>query len=218
MTGPAHDDDGPAAGVTVRGSGAAEAVPDVVVADLATEVRAADVSRALRAATDALVAVRSALRAAGVDDRAVRTAGTSTWTEPTGPDGADVRVVARLGLVVTLRDVATAGEVVGAALDAGGEAVRHGGLRLVVADPAPAQARAREAAWQGAHATATHLAALAGRPLGRVVWVRDGEPGGGDVPRFARVAAADAFALPVDAGEQTVHAAVTVRWAWGDAS
>jgi len=211
----ARGDRGPRGGVTVRGHGAADTVPDVVVADLATEVRSADVGAALREATDALAAVRAALRAAGVEDRAVRTGSTSTWTEQTGPDGADLRVVARLGLVVTLRDVPAAGDVVGAALAAGGAAVRLGGLRLVVSDPAPAQARAREAAWQDAHAKAEHLAALAGRVLGDVLRVHEDEPGGGAVPRFAR-AGAQALAVPVEPGEQTVQAAVTVRWAWAD--
>jgi uncharacterized protein YggE len=217
MTADAHGPDAPG-GVTVRGSGAADAAPDAVVADVATEVRDADVAVALRDATAALAAVRQALRTAGVEDRAVRTGATSTWTEQTGPDGTDLRVVARLGLVVTLRDATTAGDVVGAALAAGGPAVRLGGLRLVVSDPAYAQARAREAAWQDAWEKASHLAALAGRALGEVAWVREGEPDPGAVPRFARAASADAFALPVDAGEQTVHAAVTVRWTWGDAA
>ncbi|MDQ0424481.1 SIMPL domain-containing protein [Cellulomonas iranensis] len=214
MTGPAHGTDAPG-GVTVRGSGAADAVPDVVLADLATEVRDRDVAVALRDATTALAAVRAALRAAGVDDRAVRTGDVATWTEQDGPDG-DLRVVARMGVVVTLRDTATAGDVVGAALAAGGPAVRLGGLRLVVADPAPAHALAREAAWQDAHEKATHLAALAGRPLGDVRWVHEGDPAGGEVPRFARALGADAFALPVDPGEQSVRATVTVRWDWGD--
>ncbi len=215
MTGDAHDRRGPRGGVRVRGTGAADAVPDVVVADLGTEVRAADVSAALRDATQALADVRTALRDAGVEDRAVRTGSTSTWTEQTGPDGADLRVVARLGLVVTLRDVATAGDVIGAALAAGGSAVRLGGLRLVVSDPSLAQARAREAAWQDAQDKATHLADLAERPLGRVLSVREEEPGGA-TPRFARAVSAQAVPVPVEAGEQTVHAAVVVHWAWGD--
>jgi len=215
VSGAAHGDH-PRGGVTVRGSGAAEAVPDVVVADLATEVRADDVSTALRVATDALAAVRGALRDSGVDDRAVRTGATSTWTEQAGPDGDVLRVVARLGLVVTLHDVAAAGDVVGAALAAGGAPVRLGGLRLVVSDPAPAQVRAREAAWQDAAAKARHLADLAGRALGQVLEVREEEPGGGATPVFARAARAEALSVPVEPGEQTVQAGVTVRWAWAD--
>lgn len=204
---------GPRGGVTVRGAGAADAVPDVVVADLATEVRAGDVSTALREATDALAAVRATLRDRGVDDRAVRTGSTSTWTEQSGDHGEVLRVVARLGLVVTLRDVAAAGQVVGAAVAAGGEAVRLGGLRLVVSDPAAAQTAARQAAWADAVAKAEQLAALAGRTLGTVRWVREEEPAGGASPLFAR-ARADALAVPVEPGEQTVQAAVSVRWGW----
>lgn len=214
MTTDGHGERAPRGGLTVRGAGAADAVPDVVVVDLATEVRSGDVGTALREATAALAAVRDALRAAGVEDRAVRTGATSTWTEQTGPDGEGLRVVARLGLVVTLGDVGSTGDVVGAALAAGGAPVRLGGLRLVVSDPASAQARAREAAWQDAADKAAHLARLAGRGLGRVLWVHEDEPGGAASPKLARSRTADAFALPVEAGEQAVHAAVTVRWAW----
>lgn len=216
MPGPAHGEH-PHGGLTVRGSGAADAVPDVVVAELATEVRAADVSSALREATDALAAVRDALRHEGVDDRAVRTGSTSTWTEQSGPEGEVLRVVARLALVVTLRDVGRAGDVIGTAVAAGGAPVRLGGLRLVVSDPAAAQAAAREAAWADAVTKAEHLAGLAGRSLGPVLRVHEDEPGGGATPRFARAARAEALAVPVEPGEQTVQAAVTVTWAWADA-
>lgn len=200
---------GPRGGVTVRGAGAVDVTPDVVVADLATEARAGDVGSALSSATAALAAVRAALRTAGVPDADVRTGTTSTWTEHVEDR---LRVVAHLGLVVTLRHVPTAGDVVTAALAAGGDEVRLGGLRLVVADPGPARVQARELAWQDARASAEHLAHLAGRGLGPVLWVHEDDPSGGAAPAFARVAGA----IPVEPGEQAVRAALTARWAWAD--
>lgn len=201
----------PRGGLTVRGHGAAAAVPDVVVAELGAEVRADDVGAALREATSALAAVRAALREGGVPDADVATGGTATWTEHTGPGPDDLRVVARLGLVVTLRDVAGAGDLVGAALAAGGGAARLDGLRLQVADPSAAQARAREAAWHDAQTTAQHLAGLAGRELGAVLRVRQDEEAATGAARFA---VAGASLPPVEAGEQTVRVSLTVRWAW----
>lgn len=199
-------------GVTVRGVGSAAAEPDVVVVDLGAEVRAADVGAALADATGALARMRSALTAAGVDDRAVRTSSTSTWTETT--EQGSVRVVARLGLLVTLPDVGAAGSTIGAALEAGGPAAWLGGLRLVVSDPSEAAAAAREAAYDDAAAKAAHLAHLAGRSLGDVAWIREDEPGGPAPLRLARAESAAKLDLPVDAGEQSVQAAVVVRWAW----
>ncbi|WP_019135062.1 SIMPL domain-containing protein [Cellulomonas massiliensis] len=199
-------------GVTVRGTGSAAAEPDVVVVDLGAEVRAADVGAALAEATGALTRMRSALTAAGVDARAVRTSSTSTWTETT--EQGTVRVVARLGLLVTLTDVGAAGPTIGAALEAGGSSAWLGGLRLVVSDPAQAEATAREAAYDDAAAKAAHLAHLAGRSLGDVVWIREDEAGGAAPLRLARTESAAKLDVPVDAGEQSVHAALVVRWAW----
>lgn len=199
-------------GVTVRGVGSAAAEPDVVVVDLGAEARAADVGAALAEATGALARMRSALTAAGVDDRAVRTSSTSTWTETT--EQGSVRVVGRLGLLVTLPDVGAAGSTIGAALEAGGPAAWLGGLRLVVSDPSEAAAAAREAAYDDAAAKAAHLAHLAGRSLGDVVWIREDEAGGAVPLRLARAESAAKLDLPVDAGEQSVQAAVVVRWAW----
>ncbi|WP_051681840.1 SIMPL domain-containing protein [Cellulomonas sp. HZM] len=204
---------GPRGGVTVRGSGAADAVPDVVVADLGAQATEPDVGSALAAAGDALAAMRDALRSAGVADGAVRTGSTSTWEDSSVPDVR--RTVARLGLVVTLSDVTTAGDVLGAVVAAGASHAWLGGLRLVVSDPSQAAAAARTAAFDDATTKATQWAALAGHRLGPVLWVHEDEPGGGGAPRFAR-AAKDVRAIPVEPGEQTVQAAVQVRFAWAD--
>jgi len=199
-------------GVTVRGVGSAAAVPDVVVVDLGAEVRAADVGAALTQAGEALGRMRDAVTAAGVDPRAVRTSSTSTWTETNETGG--VRAVVRLGLVVTLPDVEAAGATIGSTLEAGGSAAWLGGLRLVVSDPSEAAAAAREAAYDDAAAKAAHLAHLAGRSLGDVVWIREDDTGGAAPLRLARFEQTAKLDVPVDAGEQSVQAALVVRWAW----
>jgi len=204
----------PRGGVTVTGAGEAEAVPDTAIADLGAEARGVDAERALAEAGLCLDRMRSVLRDAGVGDLAMRTTQSSTWTDSSATGSS--RVVARLGLQVTLRDVAVAGDVVGAAVSAGGEPARMDGIRLEISDPTEPRARAREAAWADAVARATQWATLAGRRLGEVQWVTEG---GADVAplRMGRVmGVAKAMSVPVEAGQQTVSAEVTVRWAWGD--
>ncbi|KRD42995.1 hypothetical protein ASE38_01530 [Cellulomonas sp. Root930] len=207
---------GPRGGVTVTGFGEAEAVPDVAIADLGAEARAVDAERALAEAGECLDRMRAVLREAGVDDRWLRTTQSSTWTD--GSARGSSRVVARLGLQVTLHDVAVAGDVVGAAVVAGGEPARMDGIRLEVSDPTQPRERAREAAWADAVARATHWATLSGRRLGEVQWVTEG--GSDAVPlRMGRaMGVAKAMSVPVEAGQQTVSADVTVRWAWADPS
>lgn len=216
----ARDDEthrrGPRGGVTVTGAGEAEAVPDLAVADLGAEARAVDAERALAEAGSCLDRMRAVLRDAGVDDLSMRTTQSSTWTDSSAVGSS--RVVARLGLQVTLRDVATAGDVVGAAVVAGGEPARMDGIRLEISDPTQPRAQAREAAWADAVARATQWATLAGRRLGEVQWVTEG--GADAAPlRMGRVmGVAKAMSVPVEAGQQTVSADVTVRWAWADSS
>ncbi|WP_426594471.1 SIMPL domain-containing protein [Cellulomonas sp. McL0617] len=183
-------------------------MPDVVIAELGAESRGLDAGRALLLASAALTRITDSLQAGGLDARALQTRGTSSWT-----DGD--HTVARTDLSVTLRGVDTAGDLLGAAVTAGGDEARLGTLRYAVSDPTAAQASARELAWADAVAKATHWATLAGRALGEVVWVQEGVADA--APMFARVAAAPmGLAIPVEAGEQAVRADVTVRYAWAD--
>ncbi len=151
---------GPRGGVTVRGAGEVQVVPDVVIAELATEARALDGNRALLLASEALARISASLRAAGVDSRSLRTGGTATWS-----DGA--YVVTRMDLTVTLRDIDTAGDLLGDAVTAGGDEARAGSLRYAISDPTPSQASARELAFADAVLKATHWATLAGPLVGR---------------------------------------------------
>lgn len=200
----------PRGGVTVRGSGEVPTVPDVVVAELGAEARALDANRALVLAGAAITRMTDSLEGGGLERRAMRTGGSSTWT-----DGD--HTVARMDLTVTVRDLDTAGDLLGAAITAGGDEARVGTLRYAVSAPTAAQASARELAWADAVTKATHWATLAGRVLGEVVWVQEG---GADAhPMFARVAAvATGTSIPVEPGEQAVRAEVTVRFSWADRS
>ena len=205
---------GPRGGVTVTGAGAAEVVPDRAIADLGAEARAVDAERALADAGACIDRMRTVLREAGVDDVAMRTTQSTTWTD--GSARGSSRVVARLGLQVQLPDVATAGDVVGAAVVAGGEPARMDGIRLEVSDPTDARARAREAAWADAVARAGHWAALSGRRLGEVQWVTEGGADAAPLRMSRAMGATTAMSVPVEAGQQTVSADVTVRWGWSE--
>ncbi|WP_421732505.1 SIMPL domain-containing protein [Cellulomonas sp.] len=205
---------GPRGGVTVTGFGEAEAVPDVAIADLGAEARAVDAERALAEAGECLDRMRAVLREAGVEDRFLRTTQSSTWTD--GSARGSSRVVARLGLQVRLHDVAVAGDVVGAAVVAGGEPARMDGIRLEVSDPTQPRVLAREAAWADAVARATHWATLSGRRLGEVQWVTEGGSAGAPMAMDWMGGSAKAMSVPVEAGQQTVSANVTVRWAWAE--
>ena len=106
---------GPRGGVTVTGSGEAEAVPDVAIADLGR--RGAGGGRRACAGRGGASASTGCVRSCATPASttcSMRTTQSSTWTD--GSARGSSRVVARLGLQVTLHDVAVAGDVVGAAV------------------------------------------------------------------------------------------------------
>ena len=112
-----------------------------------------------------------------------------------------------------MRRVDDAGHVLAAALDAAGESGRMQGMAFAHADPRELESRARAAAMEDARGKARQLATLAGRDLGEVLDVVEGEPPVRPFPVPRRAAALAAEVLPVSGGELEVTAAVTVRWA-----
>jgi hypothetical protein len=119
-------------------------------------------------------------------------------------------------LSVRIRDLAGASELIAAAVAAGGNDVRLNGLELGFTDPSAVTARARNAAWDDALATAQHYASLAGARLGKVVTVTQQSGFQPPVPvvKMERAVAADA--LTVEAGESSITATVGVVWELGD--
>ncbi|HEU5242247.1 MAG TPA: SIMPL domain-containing protein [Ornithinibacter sp.] len=202
--------------VEVTGTGAASAVPDVVVLDARVQCEAPDVAGALSAATDR---VTTALRAAadhGVAERDRRTTGMGVSTRWDREGRAVVGYTAHQSVRLLVRDRERVGDLIRALAGAAGDAFGLDNVTLEVADPAPLLERARTAAFEDARAKAEQFAALAGRALGPVLRVTEERDHAIPLPRFAAQAAMDAGGgMPVEAGESTVTASVTVRFGLG---
>jgi hypothetical protein len=99
----------------------------------------------------------------------------------------------------------------------GGEGVRIDGVSLTPGHPQDALTQAREAAFADATAKAEQLTVLAGRALGRVVWIDERPTDGGPRPvglGFARMASAEV--MPVATGDAEVGVAITVHREFAD--
>lgn len=205
-------------GVTITGSASVDVEPDIVVAEVGVGVREADVSAALTTAEQRLGEMREAFLARGVERPDIRTAQTSIWRDDrTEQDGTVISAtVVRLGLRVTLRDSATAGDIVHAALAAAGTAAQMNSLSFATSDTGAALARAREAAFDDAQAVAAAYAARAGRSLGQVIAVVEEPMGAVPLPRMLKASADAAGSLPVEPGQQSVSASVRVTWGLAD--
>ncbi|HWS58395.1 MAG TPA: SIMPL domain-containing protein [Actinotalea sp.] len=214
----------PRGGLTTTGVGAVQAVPDIAVVRLAAQCTDEDAPTALATAAAASGAMVDVLLTAGVARRDIRTTATTSWTDPgqveDGPGESRTvrrpRTTVSLGVEVTLRDTATAGELAARAVGAAGPAGRLDGTTFRVGDPVPAARRARELAFAQAVAAAEQLAALAGRALGPVLDVRE-ESDGGPVAATFMATRAMARDVPLEAGEQEVRVRLTVRHAWAAA-
>ncbi|WP_161958548.1 SIMPL domain-containing protein [Ornithinimicrobium cavernae] len=198
--------------IEVTGSGQAAGTPDLVVLDLRIQAERDTVAASLRAVAEAVRAVveRTAAHRSG-SVPAPRTQGLSLFTRHDRGGQRVVGYTASQQLRLSLPGTDLAGEVVSVLSEAAGDALGIDGLTLSVADQADLHARAREAAFADARARAEQYAALAERTLGAVRGVRDVPDAEGPVPRPARAAFAEA-SMPVEAGEHTVAARVTVSW------
>ncbi|WP_019204095.1 SIMPL domain-containing protein [Tsukamurella sp. 1534] len=204
--------------IRLTGTGSAPAIPDVVVARVGVEKRAADVQSAFAGAGDAARAVVDAVRAAGVAEADVATTDLGLQTVETGPweDRRLEGYSATEALVLTVRDVADAARVLQAVAVAAGDAARIDSVTFALSDGERPAAAAREAAFADARARAEQYAALAGASLGAVLSIVD-EPRAAPQREvmFAARAAPGGGAPAMHAGERTVSARVTVEWELG---
>lgn len=199
--------------IEVTGTGQATGSPDLVVLDLRIQAERDTVAEALAAVAEAATAVLDGTarhRSGAVPPP--RTQGLNLFTRHDREGRQVIGYTASQQLRLTLPGTDLAGEVVTALSEAAGDALGIDNLSLTVADSADLLVRAREAAFADALARAEQYAALAGRRLGVVRRVRDvPEAGGGPAPQLARMAL-DGAAMPIQGGEHTVTATVTVRW------
>lgn len=199
--------------VEVSGYGSATMTPDRVRIRVAAVARAPAVGDAFAAADSGLKAMLAAARDHGVADGDIRSTYIDVGAGRRRPRGPGPGFRASMGVEITVHDVATAGRVLAAVVDAGGDASRVEGISLAATPPSEVLAEARAKAWTSALDKARQYAGLAGRDLGAVLQV-------GEAPRRhpypigeAQSRAEEFLSVSIEPGSQTVAAAITVRWA-----
>lgn len=200
----------PAEGITVVGTGSAEAVPDVAEWSFGVQTNGESADAALAANSEAMDRVVAALRDAGIEEDDLRTEQVSVYPR-TSDDGLAVTGYDASNTVrATIRSLDRAGATVDAAVAAGANQVY--GPTLTLSDGRAQYAAAVEAAFDDARERAEAIAAKAGLSLGAPVAIVEG--GGGVVPHgFDSVAEAGAADVSVQPGTQEVGATLTVTFA-----
>jgi uncharacterized protein len=193
--------------ISVVGTGRAVTVPDIADVRLGVAVTRPTVAEARNAAAEIATRIRDALTALGVERSDIRTASLVVQPEYDYKDGGQQLRGQSVThqYVVVVRDLERLGSIVDGGLAAGATTLDGVGFRT--ADPAPARAAARVAAFADARGRAEALAKEAGVTLGPVVAIAESEPDGTPRPLgLGKVALmrADAAPTPVEAGEGEV--------------
>jgi uncharacterized protein YggE len=162
-------------GIWTTGEGKVYITPDVAVLTLGIQSQETSVAVARDKAATAMKAVIDALKAQGIEDKDIQTQyfninQTTRWMndkeEITG-----YRVTNTV--VVKVRKIEKAGDVIDKAVEAGGDLTRVNGINFTVDEPQAYYEKARDKAFDYASAKAKQLATKAGVKLGNVIYMTE---------------------------------------------
>ena len=200
--------------IVVSGTGRVAVDPDLAELRLGVAISRETVAEARSEAAATMAAILTAVRGTGVAERDIRTSMVSvqprydyrdgTAPAPVGYDLANV-------VEVTVREIASVGDVIDGSLRAG--ATSLDGLAFRVADPSGPEAAARTEAVADARAKADVLAAAADlRVAGVVDIVEGGGPPSFPLAKAARMSLAADSGTPIAVGTAEIAVTVTVTF------
>jgi len=207
--------------LVTTGTGRTVGVPDELSFSLSVGLVRPDLNAALADTNATMRRVLDALDRLGVRTSDVQTTGLSMNAvydyHPYGPPTLrGYRVGQRAQVLV--RDLATGGQAVSAAVRAGGNDVRVRDIGLRIADTDSLLAQSRDAAVKQATAEAQQYAEATGQTLGPVLTLREvhATPVAPQPLQFDRSALAAAQgALPIRAGKDRLAVTVRIEWSFG---
>ena len=215
---PAHaaETAAPPATITVTGEGEVLAAPDLATVSLGVTAQGETAAEAMSGASAALAAVIGRLKGAGVEAKDIQTSNLSlnpNWVAPA--DGSSAAVidgyVASNMVTVRVRALEGLGGVLDAVVADGANTLN--GISFGLADPDPLMDEARKEAVAEAKARAELLVGAAGASLGRILSISESGGMAPPMPMYRMEAAmASDAAVPVEAGEVGMVAAVTITW------
>lgn len=218
-------------GMVVVGVGRVEVRPDTLVVSLGVESNRPTAPEALEAMTSAADGMIAAIRDAGVASEDIQTVNLSV-REVRQPRAFEVGAfqtvaggfVGEQRLRIRIKDLERGGEILEAAVAAGGEDARVFSMSLDVDDPDEAIAQARQAAVEDALGRADELASTAGIDLGPPISIEEirapepgfdltiGLPEQGPTGSFDAATATAGIAARIQPGTRSLEVRVQVRF------
>lgn len=208
--------------VTLSGSAKITVVPDRASVRLGVEVTRPDAKAALDEASRLQEEVLAAVKESGVEEKYIRTGTISVDPEwdYTNDGRRLVGYVARQSVKVTITDLEKAGDILNAAAERGGNAIRISSFHLYASDKDAAEAEARQDAVKDARDKAKQYAAAGDRDLGKVLRIEEQVERGSSPELYNNLsgglldtAAVRLAEAPIEPGEQKVTITVQVVFA-----
>lgn len=197
--------------IVVAGTGEAAAAPDLLTLSIGVETEADTAADALRRNNAQMQAAIDRLKKRGVAEKDMQTSNLSVNPRYDYEERRAPRIIGYTAsnmLNVRLRDLDKAGAVIDEVVADG--ANRLNGLSFGFSNDSALLAKAREAAVADAREKAETLARAAGVSLGPLLQIQEGRAEAPIVVSGARMAMAEAKDVPIQAGETTVTATVTL--------
>jgi uncharacterized protein YggE len=162
--------------IVVTGTGQAKGTPDLAIVTLGVEARDSDLQTALDQVNSKMSAVSSALSDMGIAQQDMQTSTFDVRQEQprnpqTGELTGEITFVVTNLLTAQIHQIDQAGEVVGAALDAGANEVTN--LSFTFQDSQELESEARKMAAQNAQDKANELAAALGVSVGPPIQIQE---------------------------------------------
>lgn len=204
--------------IIVSGSGQASGVPDIARLSLGVETQAPSAREAIAKNNTELSKTIDTLKKQGIAAKDIQTSAISVNPQYDYSNRQTPRLTgytANNNLSVTLRDLDKAGQVLDAVLNAG--ANRMNGFSFGFENSSPILDKARIKAVKEAQRKAGLLAEAAGVKLGALLRINDGAQSRNDQAVNVQLArAASESAVPIERGESTLSASVTLIYAISD--
>jgi uncharacterized protein len=202
--------------IQVSGNGSVSVAPDRAMVSFAMETRAASAGEAAQANADAMTSVLDAVRAADLEGLVLRTFGYALVPEYSVANNQQTREIvaysAHNNVRATTEDVEAVGRLIDSAIAAGANRVAQ--ISFFAADTEDARSAALAMAVRDARAEAEVIAESLGYRLGPPLEVNGGG-NRGYVPQAEAFSLSRAATTPIEAGDQTVSASVSIRFALG---
>jgi hypothetical protein len=201
----------PQARIVVIGEGSITAAPDYAEITGGVTTRGKTAKEAADANAKTMVAVTAALSSSGIEQKDIQTSRFSVQPVYASPQpGAEQKLT---GFSVSnqvrakIRQIEKVGDILDRLIESG--ATNVGSVEFLHSDTAKLLDQARESAIADARRKAELYAHAAGQNLGGVAWITEDSGYAPPMPMM-RAVAAPGMAMPISAGEDTLHVRITV--------